>query len=136
MVAPIAIWDQQLEDAQVGDPPGHNQLGDRQPPLEQPFAGIPMETPPRLACRAGHHSARWQPPAAEPWVAKRPTVARHGVEDELAELTRRAGLILAPGPEAPIPAQLRQKAFGALAFQIAVVFLGNKGARTATTLHG
>lgn len=125
--SPIAIWDQQLEDAQVGDPPGHNQLGDRQPTLEQPFAGIPMETPPRLACRAGHHSARWHPPAADPWAAKRPTVARHGVVEELAALTRRAGLILPAGPEATGLVQPRQKAFGALAFQMAVVRLADQG---------
>ncbi len=133
MVAPIAIWDQQLVDAQVGDPPGHNQLGDRQPTLEQPFAGIPMETPPRLACRAGHHSARWHPLAAHPWASKWLTGARYGVVDELAALTRRAGLILAPGPEAPCLAQPRQKAFGSLAFQIAFVRFADHGARTATT---
>jgi hypothetical protein len=100
------------------------------------LTGIQMETPPHLACRAGLQSARWHPPAAHPWAEKWSTGARHGLEDEFAKLTRRAGLILPASPESTGLAQPRQNAFVSLAFQIAVVHLADQGDRTATAVQG
>jgi hypothetical protein len=54
-------------------------------------------------------------------------VAHHGVVEELAALTRRAGLTLAPGPAPPRLAQPRQRVIWSLAFQIAVVRLADQG---------